>query len=359
MKKILILYTSVGLGHKSLAENIGWHLARADFEVKLADVGAVQRGKFERALVAVHQLVNKRAPFLWGWLYRFGHYAILPFRVGIARFNSRQTRQLIEEFRPDMVITTQTSASAVIAYLKEKKYYGGLFGIAFSDYHLHPYWLYPQADFYLANTKEQQQDMADRGIAAEKVFVCGITLRPPLPVSARAVREKLGVPAGYRVVLVGTGSLGIGFKLKDLAVLARLPKTTVIFACGRNEELRVKLAALPFPNVIPLGFYRPMDELYAVADVMVGKPGGLTTAEILRCSLPLVMSFMLPGQEELNAGYLARRNLVIARPRDLAETVETELDTHEFQRCLASNPFVAELVGDGRTVVAAVKRMLG
>ena len=34
MKKILILYTSVGLGHKVIAENMGFYLSRGGYDVR-------------------------------------------------------------------------------------------------------------------------------------------------------------------------------------------------------------------------------------------------------------------------------------------------------------------------------------
>src|SRR5437016_4546293 len=140
MKKILILYTSVGVGHKAIAENIGWHLQHDRHEVRLSDIAEVEAGLFAKLVIPAHQFINKRLPFVWGWLYRWGHYPVLPFRVAIASLNYHRAKTLIDEYQPDMVITTQTTASAVIAYLKKQGLYTGLFGIAFSDYHFHRYW---------------------------------------------------------------------------------------------------------------------------------------------------------------------------------------------------------------------------
>jgi len=48
-----------------------------------------------------------------------------------------------------------------------------------------------------------------------------------------------------------------------------------------------------------------------VADVIVTKPGGLTTAEALAKKLPMVLIDPLPGQEELNAEFLERNGAAI------------------------------------------------
>lgn len=358
-KKILILHTSVGLGHKSIAENIGYYLAEAGFEVKLADIGKVQNGKFEKTVTRVHQFINNYMPFVWGFIYDWGHYVILPFRVFIAGFNYKLTKNYVDEFQPDVIITTQTTASAVIAYLKKQKLYNGLFGIAFSDFHLHKYWLYKEADFYLVNISEQAQEMMSVGIAKEKIFICGIILKPKLLVDTAAIKSRLGIKDGDRVILIGTGSLGIGFKKKDLTEILQIEKVKIIFVCGKNKKLFEDLNKLNLPNLIPLEFYRPMDELYAIADIFVGKPGGLSTAESLKWNLPLAVCYTLRGQEEENLKYIVKRKLVIAKPKHLFQAVEQELKTGEFRESLKQNLERFKVFQEGELLVLAVKRALG
>ncbi len=358
MQKILILHTSVGLGHKSIAENIGFYLELAGYTVRLADIGSVQKGRFEKVVVEVHRFINKNLPFVWGWLYRWGHYAVLPFRVFIAGFNYKFAKSYIDDFRPDVIITTQTTASAVVAYLKKQKLYKGLFGIAFSDFHLHKYWLYGEADFYLANTEEQKQEMAAQKISADKIFVCGITLKPQAKVDTASVKQKLGIRFEEKVVLVGTGSLGVGFREGGLEELTKLENTKIIFVCGKNEELYKKIKGLNYRNVILLGFYQPMDELYSIANIFVGKPGGLSTAESFRLNLPLIVSFTLPGQEEKNLKFLYDKNLVLTRTKNLVLAVKQELKTGSFRESLKNNPEKVKLLGNGAELILAVNRAL-
>jgi len=358
MKKILILYTSVGLGHKFIAQNIGWHLEQAGFEVKLADIGQVQKGSFQKNVVGIHQFINKHLSFIWDWLYDWGYYVVLPFRVSIAGFNSRSAKKLIEDLKPDLIITTQTTASAVVAYLKKRGYYKGLFAVAFSDYHLHDFWLYKEADFYLANIEEQKRAMIVKGVAKEKIFVCGITLKPKIVVDAGVIKSKFGVNNGQRIILIGTGSMGIGFDMEDLRGLSELDNVKIIFACGKNELLKRELQSLGYPNIVPLSFYQPMDELYAVADIFVGKPGGLSTAEALRWHLPLVVSFTLPGQEKKNVEYLKKNSLIITREGKLSEFVRGELDGGRFKSKLRENPFIAVLTDQSGILVSEVKKCL-
>jgi len=360
MKKILILHTSVGLGHKSIAENIGYYLSQAGYEVRLEDIAKVQEGKFSKATIAVHQYINKRVPSVWAFIYKWGHYPILPFRVFIASFNHRQTKELLEKFRPDLVITVQTAASAVIAYLKQKGYYQNPWGIAFSDYHLHPYWLYEGADFYLANIEEQKQEMVRRGISGEKIFVCGMTIRQRVAVDSSVVKSKLGLLASDKVVLIGAGSLGIGFPEGVFDRLKGNVAAAVVVVCGKNKEVYNEMQKYAGPRFKVLGFYQPMEELYAIADVFVTKPGGLTVAEALQQRLPMLVTHWLPGQEELNCRYLSERRLIkLIKPERVAESVRQELESGEMRASLEQNPNIPKIVSHGEEVVKAVRWIIG
>jgi processive 1,2-diacylglycerol beta-glucosyltransferase len=60
-----------------------------------------------------------------------------------------------------------------------------------------------------------------------------------------------------------------------------------------------------------IGFTSEMHELMAAADLLVGKPGGLTTSEALARGLALVVVNPIPGQEERNADHLLEQGAAI------------------------------------------------
>ena len=78
-----------------------------------------------------------------------------------------------------------------------------------------------------------------------------------------------------------------------------------------------------------------MDELYAIADVFVGKPGGLSTAESLRWNLPLIVCYTLPGQEEknLNLSRGSRTGNQLGQ-KIWRQRLSRELQTGEFRQSL-------------------------
>jgi hypothetical protein len=128
MKKILILYTSVGLGHKSIAENIADRLRSAGFEVKLEDILQVQKGWLVSVGKFLHHVINFYLPFLWSFLYQSDSFTdwSLKFRTRVAANNMLNTQMILDSFEPDAVIATQTTASAVMSALKSAGKYKNL-----------------------------------------------------------------------------------------------------------------------------------------------------------------------------------------------------------------------------------------
>jgi processive 1,2-diacylglycerol beta-glucosyltransferase len=357
-----------------IAENIGYHLSENGYDVKLADILQVQEGAWVKFGTWLHRLLNKRAPVLWRFLYRYGHVIFSPLRTVVASTNYGETKKIIDAFQPDIVITTQTTASAVVSYLKGQGLYTGSFAIAFSDYHFHPYWLYPHCDLYLANIPEQKTEMERLGVPSSSVAVCGMTLKPKIRVTVSEVRKKFGIPEDSKVVLFSSGSLGTSFDLSWLmntaAALASNNNIHVLIVCGKNEPMhQALLQSNTLPNIHILGFYEPMGELYAIADLMVGKAGGLSLAETWQYGLPVIVTHYLPGQEEYNYEYVKQRSLVIEGiekrlpipSEKLISKIIEELQSRAVKKSLLDNEHLLDLIQDNprkSRIFSAVERLL-
>jgi processive 1,2-diacylglycerol beta-glucosyltransferase len=91
-----------------------------------------------------------------------------------------------------------------------------------------------------------------------------------------------------------------------LAALDKIerPFQTLVVA-GRNERLRRDLASADHrhPTRV-LGFVTNMNELMAVSELLITKPGGLTASEALAMGKPLFILHPIPGQEAANSDFL-------------------------------------------------------
>ena len=71
------------------------------------------------------------------------------------------------------------------------------------------------------------------------------------------------------------------------------------------------------------GFVDYMADLMAASDLIVAKAGGLTVSEALGRGVPLILYHVIPGQERLNAAYVARHGaaVIATQPGAVAEAV--------------------------------------
>lgn len=373
MKKILILYTSVGMGHKYIADNIAYHLQQEGYEILLHDILQVQQGVMVDFGVWLHSFINRRLPFIWRWLYfsNLVNKISLPLRVPLAKSNSEKLFDVVKTFSPDAILSTQTTGSAATAALIEQKKFNGKFIIAFSDYHLHKFWLYDQADIYLANIEEQKREMIKLGIPENKIIVCGITLRPKVFADEVKIRDTLNLSNDSKLVIFASGSLGIGFDFDLLAnYLRRLtqvdPQVFVVVMCGKNEPFKNQVESLGLQRVKALGFYQNPSELFQVADVLVTKPGGLTIAEALQAGVKIQITYTLPGQEEPNYDYLVEKGLVNPMPKPLtAQTLceatvkilKSQTESREATSETNNSYQITQLGSEGKVLKQAINQL--
>ena len=115
----------------------------------------------------------------------------------------------------------------------------------------------------------------------------------------------------------------VGEILAELDKVERQFQTVVV--TGRNQELRRELAAQDrkHPTHV-LGFASNIDELMALADLIITKPGGLTSSEAMAMGKPLFILNPIPGQEERNSDHLLE-NAVAIRCNNLP-TLSYKLD---------------------------------
>ncbi|MGH7970424.1 MAG: glycosyltransferase, partial [Limisphaerales bacterium] len=169
-------------------------------------------------------------------------------------------------------------------------------------------WMEDCVDLYCVAAAQTRARLIARGAAADRVIATGI------PISARflnradpkAVRKMLGLRDDLPVLLVLSGGFGMGPVAEILAALDRTQRQfQTVVVTGHNEELRRELAAQnrQHPTHV-LGFASNMHELMAVADLIISKPGGLTTSELLALGKPLFIVSPIPGQEAANSDFL-------------------------------------------------------
>jgi len=317
MTRILILHTSVGHGIKVTAQNIYTRLVKSGaYDVRLEDIQHVERGLFVTALEKIYLLIIERLPFIWGFIYSDQFQTlVLPLRKFMAGFKHKHVLRLIRQYQPDIVISTQSAPTGIVAYLKAKRMYNGKLAAAFSDYHLHRFWLYPEVDLYLCNIGEQAEELRAMGVDEGRLAVTGMIVSEKYlqKVSRTTACKEFALDSVKKTVLVSGGRRGL---MASKEIVQRLLESTVPFqiavVTGKNDQLKSlldQIASTPEHPLKILGYVTDQEVLMSGVDVLVSKPGGPTIAEAVIKGLPIVITDAHPGHEMRNMEYLERHSI--------------------------------------------------
>jgi processive 1,2-diacylglycerol beta-glucosyltransferase len=218
----------------------------------------------------------------------------------------------VKNFKPDAVLCTHFLPVELLGSLRKKEKSPTPFVASIvTDFEAHALWMDDCVDLYCVAAEETKSRLVARGAAAENVVATGIPVAAKFSSKpdAKVVRKNHGLRDDQPVLLVLGGGFGMGPVAEILAELDKVPaQFQTLVVAGRNEKLRRELAVQnhKHPTHV-LGFSTNMDELMAVADLIITKPGGLTTSEALALGRPLFILNPIPGQEAANSDFLLER----------------------------------------------------
>lgn len=332
----LVLSVDIGAGHRRAAEALGAALARRVPGSRAHIVEALEHvGPGARDLARDLYLgVQREIPDLWGFLYEQRGVMSLfaPISEMVDDLRSQGLRPLVRAFDPHVLVATHPIGCGLAAALRRSLPRSPPAIALLTDFDAHPAWVARGIDLYLVGSEEVRRGLIAQGVAPRDVVATGIPLRQDFAsVRGRNVRgEDVGLPHGpYTLLLLG-GGLGLGPVLETAAALATLqgPLQLVLIA-GNNARLRAQAEELAARCPLPLhvrGHVEDMAAYMALAHLAIGKPGGLTSAELLAAGVPLVALQPLAGQEEANCAALARAGVALradnaASARDVVKTL--------------------------------------
>jgi processive 1,2-diacylglycerol beta-glucosyltransferase len=324
-KRILVLSASVGAGHMRAAQAVEMALRQLDPQatVRNVDVLTLATAAFRKLYGQLYlDLVNK-APHVLGYFYDLLDQPTKrgakgdPFALAIEKLNLRPFLKLIQDEPWDIFVNCHYLPAEIIASLKQEGELRAPSLTVTTDFDTHRLWVNQPCDHYFTATEEGAAYLAHWGIPAKDVTVTGIPIHPVFSQEKdrAACLKRQGLAGEHPVVLQLAGGFGVGpIKLILQNVLSVETPVEVVVVCGKNEKLKKELEKAEVParhRVRVLGFTDQMDELLAVADVVVSKPGGLTTSEVLARGACMAILNPIPGQESRNSDYLLENGAAI------------------------------------------------
>lgn len=328
MKKILVFYGSYGGGHLSAAKSICAHLEKnygKQVEVKMIDCIEYINKHLNKVSTEAYKELAKKAPWAWKHVYKNSQNGALSHISNTTnKLMSYKLNLLLQEFEPDLVISTHPFATQMCAFLKKRDKIDCRLATVLTDYHIHAQWLvlYRYVDYFFVANEQMKSDMIEEGVHDEKIFVTGI------PVSERfsenfdksLIYEEFGlIPDKQTVLFFAGGEFGLGRNTTYMvlkAIIRLFKDTQVIAISGKNLKMKAKFEELVTltnsgDRVKIIEYTNKVPELMSISSYVITKPGGLTVTECLASNLPIVIINPIPGQEEENAQFLVENDVAI------------------------------------------------
>jgi processive 1,2-diacylglycerol beta-glucosyltransferase len=349
-EKILILTGNYGDGHVQVAQALyeAIQLRFPTLEPVIFDFMEYTHPYTKHVSRSLYFQGIRNFPQLYGYIYQktrrvntFSKMMKRIFSTGMGR-----VLKLIEEVKPAVVVSTFPSAAAVLSKLKSL----GLTDIptvtTITDHTDHSCWIYPYTDKYIVGSGIVRDSLINLGIEGGRIAVTGIPIRQQFlqSLQRKEIFQKYNLDPHLPTILVMGGGCGlIGDGSSTIKEFEELPLTIqFIIVCGRNGKLLMKLKDKlqnSKHHIHLTGYINNVHELMSISDLMITKPGGVSTFEAIAMELPMLLYKPIPGQEQDNAKFLVQSGVAIQamKERDLTDHIFKLLSNVELLQQMRDN----------------------
>lgn len=316
MCRVLFLYATSNSGHQKAAEAIEKSIRLHAPSIKTfgVDFFTYHYPTLGPFIFRMYLDLMQSMPHVWDSMYDSPELATLTteLRQFFNLLNTPKLHRVLAQCKPDLIVSTQAVPAGFIAAEKLKGNISIPHFVTLTDFVANPYWPAHGVDRYFVPHREIKEQLTLRGIAENKIRVTGIPIDESfmarLPRSV--VRKRLGLAPETPTVLFMGGSKGLGQIAPAITGLMKKSSRSIqiIAVTGNNRTLfrNLKKKCRQNKNVIVFSSVKSVGKLMDAADILVSKPGGLTSSEALVKNLPMIILSPLPGQEERNAAFLTR-----------------------------------------------------
>ncbi len=333
-KRIILMYISEVSGHRSatLAIEKAIKELRPDTEILSINAFNYTNPISEKVINRIYMEVIKRTPKLWDYLYDNPSVVkgLENIKRRIHKSNSPKLKKLFDRFNPDLVVCTQAFPCGMVADYK-KAYKVNLPLVAvLTDYIPHSYWVYEDVDYYITPSEEVSARLEKKGVASSKIKPYGIPFDHKFnqKLDKESIFHKLKLNPQKPVILIMGGGQGLG-PIKIIVKSLEKSQNNIqeLIVAGTNKKLlnSLKRKIKRYKKDIRLfGFIQNIHELMQIASLIISKPGGVTTAEVLSMGLPMIIVKPIPGQEINNTNFLTHKGAAIKvdEPKEVHQVID-------------------------------------
>lgn len=343
-KKVLLVTASVGSGHNQAARAIAeqMKISAPHVDLTCVDVLDFVSRNYRAKYAGGYTILVSKLPWLYGVGYVVTDRPTGPGRtlgerrrLFFERLALRKFGRYVRQAQPDLVLHTHFLAAPYLAGLCRRGKLSVRQQIITTDIMPHRWWYCTGIEHWYAGQDIGREILQSYGIEPQRITAGGIPVHPkwtmPLP-GRDEILADWSLPADKQIVLLSGGTDFVCGPVVKIArqLAARRPDACLVVLAGRNKKLLGTLSGLAEARdgrIVPMGFTDRLHELVTVASLMVTKAGGMTTAECMAKSTPMVFLKPVPGQEMKNAQFVEHHGagLITRNSREVIEAVSNLL----------------------------------
>lgn len=301
------------MGHVKCAEAIAEEIyaSQPDASVTTVDVMDYLFPHLSKAIYKGFSLLVTKLPGMYNHLNRAaGKHAGVPMKKTIAAKLDR----LIAETQPDLIISNLPVCSKYISAYKELRVCTVPLFTYITDITVHDEWIADKTDLYFVGDESTGNVLISKGVSAEKIVVSGIPVKRVFKSAFKdgtlkdQEKADTGTHTKKRLLIMGGG---LGLVPGGSRLLKRLNEETcfeVTLIAGKNRSLE-KRARRKYKNINVVGFTDKISDYMAAADLVLTKPGGITTFEAIASRTPMYIADPFLEQEMGNARFIESKNI--------------------------------------------------
>jgi processive 1,2-diacylglycerol beta-glucosyltransferase len=307
MKKILIFTAGFGEGHNTAARNIRdalEHIAPDEAKVEVLDLFDTCYGKLNDFFRKAYITAINRTPRVWGKIYSvIDGTLFVESNVMMLAKMKRAMSDVLADLEPDAVVSTYPIYNYVIdaIYADGRPRNFSQITVITDSITVNSVWYRCVSDYFLVSNDDTANVLRNAGVPEQQIRIFGF------PVTYRFAempddRYQTGENGPRRVLyLINSGKKEAPALVRRLCKRADIQLTVTV---GRDATLRraikSEVNALTDPVEI-LGWTNRMPELLTSHHLVITKAGGATVQEAIAARTPVIISQVVPGQEEGNA----------------------------------------------------------
>lgn len=318
---ILILSASTGGGHMRASKAIEGYMTQQnkDINVKIVDSLLYISPILNKTITGGYVYLATKTPRLYGKLYDLTNkeHKLANFVTRVNNIFANKLLPLIEDFKPDVIITTHPFPTEMVSRLKYKKEINIPLICIMTDYAPHKAWINEKVDAYIVANDDMVGKMVSEGVDLKCIYPYGIPVDEVFfeEKEKQLVLEELGLDSNLPTILMMAGSFGVNNVFDVYRNIVDIDlEFQIILVTGRNQRLYNH-----FEDVIGssskktklIYFTNEINKFMQASDIIITKPGGLTVTEALACNIPMAVFDAIPGQEEENAEFLLKHNMAV------------------------------------------------